>query len=94
METFLNGVQVALIAGALATMICIVRQAFPNLNAEDQEALRRFWTMDMPGRRRDRALDNAWNVHVQNYPRSRKRILFAAFWIAALLSVMAHPLWL
>jgi hypothetical protein len=80
----------------VGTFTSIVRDVWPLLNAENQAALRdsfsgaggiRAW------RRRDRAIDTAWNLHVRSFPKSHKRILFAIFLVVALLSIVAYPVW-
>ena len=96
MEIFFNSISLALLALATLTFVLVVRDAFPLLDSEDQTSLRNYWTgaSDFDTwRKRDRAIKRAWNEHIRNFPKSRKRQLFAALLIAAAISVLSYPLW-
>ena len=96
METFFYSISLALFALAILTFLLVVRDAFPLLDSEDQTSLRNYWTeaSDFDSwRKRDRAIKRSWNEHIRNFPKSRKRRLFAAFLIAAAISVLSYPLW-
>jgi hypothetical protein len=91
----LGVVGLALFVAAILTMVAIIREAFPRLNLDEQASLRRW---NKPGgkvsTRFDNAVRRAWNAHALNFPKSRKRALFATFLISAALSLSAYPLWL
>lgn len=96
MEIFFYSISLALFVLAILTFLLVVRDAFPLLDSEDQTSLRNYWTgaSDFDTwRKRDRAIKHAWNEHIRNFPKSRKRQLFAAFLIAAAISVLSYPLW-
>jgi hypothetical protein len=98
MEILFGSVSLSLFALAILTFGSVVRDTFPFLTSEDQNLIRTFWSWAGPEgfrvfRRRDGAIGHAWNEHVRRFPNSRKRLLFAAFLVAAALSVMGHPLW-
>jgi hypothetical protein len=96
METLFAVISFSLFILAVLTMVLIVRDALPFLNPENQTSLRNYWT-DLgfrAWRGRDRAIGNAWNAHARSFPKSRKRAIFALFFIAGVLSVMGYPLWL
>jgi hypothetical protein len=95
-ETLFNSMSLALFALAILTFVLVIRDAFPFMSPEDQTSLRNYWTgvggFDaLP--KRYRAMKRGWNEHVRRFPKSRKRLLFAAFLIAAAVSVMGYPLW-
>jgi hypothetical protein len=97
METLFYSISLALFVLAILTFVLLIREALPLLDSDDQSSLRSYW--NGPGgfstwRRRDRAVKRAWKEHSQGFPNSRKRYLFAAFLIAAAISLMGHPLWL
>jgi hypothetical protein len=97
MEDFFIGASLSLFLLAIGTMVMIVREALPFLDSEDQTTLRDYWkSMGRFGswRKRDRAIKHAWSKHTESFPKSHKRLLFAAFLIIAALSVMFYPLWL
>ena len=97
MESFFNSIILVLFALAILTFLLVVRDAFPLLDSEDQTSLRNYWTGAFnfdTWRRRDHAIMRAWNEHARSFPKSRKRLLFAAFLIAAAISVIGYPLWL
>jgi hypothetical protein len=89
------GVILALFAAAIAVLVRIVQDVVPYLDEQDRSALR--WTnwfgSVRPGCAQSKALTKAWSQHVQLFPDSRKRVLFACCLLAASLSVMAYPLW-
>jgi len=93
MEMIFNAVSLALFAGAIATFVAIVRQVFGHLDDVDQATLR-AWFRFSSVTSINRAIGNAWKQHVQSFPKSRKRILFATLLVAACLSVMGYPFWL
>jgi hypothetical protein len=93
MEALFNAVSLALLAGAVATFVAIVRQVFEQLDDVDRATLR-AWFRFSSITSINRAIGNAWKQHVQLFPSSRKRILFASLLIAACVSVMGYPLWL
>jgi hypothetical protein len=84
-------VSVALFVAVITTMFSIVHDVFPYLS-EQHRACFRSWTRSFGGNI-NRPLRSAWDEHARRLPNSRKRILFAAFLVAAFLSVMAYPLW-
>ena len=97
METLFNSISAALFVLAILTFVLVIREAFPFLDSEDQTSLRSYWTGRMgfdTWRKRDRAVKRTWSEHAIRFPTSRKRLLFAAFLIAAALSLMGYPLWL
>lgn len=97
METLLLAMSVTLFLLANLTMVLLVRDVFAFLGPEDQSSLRNYWTVSgwiSVWRKRDRAIRNAWNEHVKQFPKSRKRILFGVLLCAAILSMMSYPLWL
>jgi len=82
---------------AIGTMVMVVREALPFLDSEDQTTLRDYWKSTGgfgTWRKRDSAIKHAWSKHAESFPKSHKRLLFAAFLIVAALSVMFYPLWL
>jgi hypothetical protein len=96
METVFYSISVALFVMAILTFVLVIRDAFPLLDSEDQTALHNYWTGAArfdTWRKRDRAIKRAWNEHARRFPKSRKRLLFAAFLIAAAISLMGYPLW-
>ena len=97
METLFYSISIALFVVAILTFVSIIRDALPSLDSDDQTSLRDYW-MGREGfdiwRKRDRAIKRAWSEHAKRFPTSRKRLLFAAFLIAAALSLMGYPLWL
>jgi hypothetical protein len=96
METLFYSISLALFALAILTFISVIRDAFPFLDSEDQISLRSYFTW-APGfntwRTRDRTIKRAWNEHLRRFPKSRKRLLFAVFLVAASISLMGYPLW-
>ena len=96
METLFCSISLALFVLAVLTFVLVIRETFPLLDSEDQTSLRNFWTGEArfdTWRKRDRAIKRAWNEHARSFPKSRKRLLFAAFLIAAAISLMGQPLW-
>jgi uncharacterized membrane protein len=93
MEMLFNAVSLALFAGAIATFVAIVREVVEQLDEVDRATLR-AWFRFSSVTTINRAIANAWRHHVQYFPKSRKRILFASLLVAACLSVMGYPLWL
>ena len=96
MELFFYSISLALFVLAILTFLLIVRDAFPLLDWEDQTSLCNYWAGASEfdtWRKRDRAIQRLWNEHLRNFPKSRKRRLFAAFLIAAAISVLSYPLW-
>jgi hypothetical protein len=98
MEVFFYSLSLALFSLAILTFVVVVREALPLLDSEDQTSLRSYWKSSTEGfdtwRKRGRAIKHAWSEHIRSFPSSRKRLLFAAFLIAAAVSVMFYPLWL
>ena len=97
METLFYSISLALFVLAILTFVLVIRDAFPLLDSEDQTSLRKYWTGEAgfgTWRKRDRAIKRAWNEHARSFPKSRKRLLFAAFLIAAAISLIGYPLWL
>jgi hypothetical protein len=92
-EDLFGAISLCLFLFAIGTMVMIVREARPYLNPQDRDSLRR-WTQTGFATAINRTLTNAWGQHARSFPNSRKRTLFAAFLIAAALSVMFYPLWL
>ena len=96
MDTVFYSMSIALFVLAILTFVLVIRETFPLLDSEDQTSLRGYGTgtegFNM-WRKRDRAIKRAWNEHAGRFPTSRKRFLFAAFLIAAAISLMGHPLW-
>jgi hypothetical protein len=99
MEILFYSVSFALFVLAILAFGLVVRDSFQFLPAEEQNLIRTFGTSSPgpPGfgvlRFRDGALRHAWDEHVQRFPNSRKRLLFAAFLVTAAISVMGYPLW-
>jgi hypothetical protein len=98
METLFNSISLALFVLAILSFGLVVRATFPFLTSENQNLVRTYWSwLGSQGfralRRRDGAIRHAWSEHVQRFPNSRKRLFFAAFIVAAILSVMGYPLW-
>jgi hypothetical protein len=94
MESVFNAVSLVLFAAAAVTFIAMVREVLPHLAAEDRTPLQGAGGSSIRRLRvRDRALARAWKVHVDLFPKSRKRQLFAVLLIAAALSVFGYPLW-
>src|SRR5271166_4696392 len=96
MEILFYSISLALFLSAVLTFVFIIRDAFPSLSSEDQDALRNYWRRSGgfdTWRKRDRAIRRAWSEHAKRFPASRKRILFGSLLIAAAISLMAHPLW-
>jgi hypothetical protein len=97
METLFYSISLALFVLAILTFVLVIRDAFPSLDSEDQTLLRNYWVGTVgfgTWRKRDRAIKRAWSEHAKRFPTSRKRLLFAAFLIAAAISLMGYPLWL
>ena len=98
METLFNSISLVLFVLAILSFGLVVRDTFPFLTSEDQNLVRTYWSWLGPQgfralRRRDGAIRHAWSEHVRRFPNSRKRLFFAAFLVAAILSVMGYPLW-
>lgn len=93
MEILFNAVSLALLAGAIATFIAIVRQVFELLDEVDRASFR-AWFRFSSVTSINRAIVNAWRQHLQSFPKSRKRILFASLLVAAAVSLMGYPFWL
>ena len=91
MQSVFIAASVALFVAVITTMFSIVHDVFPYLS-EQHRACFRSWTRSFGGNI-NRPLRSAWDEHARRLPNSRKRILFAAFLVAAFLSVMAYPLW-
>jgi hypothetical protein len=84
-ETLFYSISLALFVLAILTFVLVIRETFPLLNSEDQISIRSYSTGPErfnAWRKRDRAIKRAWNENA----RSRKRLLFAAFLIAAAVS--------
>lgn len=92
MERLFGVVTIGLFAAALLTFIALAREALPHLPPEDRATLRAFNV----GRRLrefrvwDHAVGRAWDAHIQVFPKSRKRQLFAALLVAAALSFVGY----
>jgi hypothetical protein len=99
MEAVCTVVSVSLLILAVLTMVFIVRDVSPLLNLQDRSSVRSYW-MNEDGWNRWRITDpalslrNAWNLHSDSFPKSRKRTVFASLLIAFALSVMTYPVWL
>lgn len=85
-------ITIALLIGALLLVYSIVRDVFPMLSADDQA----MFVNRRIGRNREtnRALGNVWKIHVEAFPKSRKRWGLGCLLVATFLSVMGYPLWL
>jgi hypothetical protein len=96
MESVFFAVSVSFLLLSFVTIVLIIREVLPSMSLEDQDLLRNYW-MAQTGfrtlRHRDRAIRNAWSEHVRLFPRSRKRMIFASFLIASVISAMGYPLW-
>ena len=97
MEILFATVEISLVLAAILAMTAIVREVLPSLTPEDQDCLRGLLKPWMGRsyrvlRQRDRAIRTAWNQHVQSFPRSRKRTVFALCFVAAVLSPFLLPL--
>lgn len=87
-------VSVSFVLLSLLTIFLIFREVLPAMSQEDQNLLRNYWfTGFRQLRNRDRAIRNAWYEHVRLFPQSRKRVLFASFLIASVVSAMGYSLW-
>jgi hypothetical protein len=97
MEVLFYSISLALFVSAILTFVLLIREALPFLNSEDQTTLRDYWN-SMGGFgawcKRDGVIGRAWSEHARSFPKSRKRLLFTVFLIAAAVSVMFYPLWL
>ena len=93
MEDAFTIVTLSLFVAGLLSMAGIVQEVLPRLNEKDQICLR-GWTDSKNTYGLDGAIRKSWDQHVQRFPKSRKRMLFACLLIAFLLSGMAYPLWL
>jgi hypothetical protein len=93
MEVLFYSISLALFVSAILTFVLLIREALPFLNPEDQTTLRDYWN-SMGGFKRDGVIGRAWSEHARSFPKSRKRLLFTVFLIAAAVSVMFDPLWL
>lgn len=96
MQSVFFAISVSFLLLSLLTIVVIIRDVLPVLSPEDQNLLRNYWMATTGFRRlrhRDRAIRNAWNEHVRLFPHSCKRVLFASFLIASVLSAMGYPLW-
>ncbi len=81
-------------AAAVVTMVTIIRDVCPDLDAADQSSLRSWVRRGFTARISiNRALSHAWNRHVESRPRSYKRLLFAFFFGSAILSVVGLAVW-
>jgi hypothetical protein len=97
METLFYAMPATLFSLAILTFVLVIRDVFSLLDSEEQTLLRNYWKGTggfRIWRKRDRAIKHAWKEHARSFPRSRKRVLFAAFLIAFALSLMGYPLWL
>jgi len=97
METFFASISITLLVLAILTFVLVIRESLPLLDSEDHDSLRNYWVGGWEfnmWRKRDRALQRAWNEHNRQFPVSRKRLLFSAFLIAAATSLMGYPIWL
>lgn len=92
MRIVLLCITLALAVAVFMVMALIIRDVMPWLDEQEQHYFR-HWFTSWGTRRFDRALRNAWNLHVQFFPQSRKRLLLACVFGAALLSVVAYPVW-
>ena len=103
MEGVFEIATLVLAVSIVVSIVGIFCDVLPHLNEDDQIFLRGWFTFH--GRlgmretlsrkvRFDRLLGRAWNQHVQVFPNSRKRIIFAWLVAGSLLSVFAYPLWL
>jgi hypothetical protein len=96
-DALFYSISLALFVLAILTFVLVIREAFPLLDSEDKTSLRNY-SVGTVGfdtwRKRDRAIKRAWNEHARSFPKSRKRLLFTAFLIAAAISVIGYPLWL
>jgi hypothetical protein len=96
MESLFNSISLALFVLAILTFVLVIRDVFPLLSSQDQTSLRNYRTMVWgfdAWRKRNLATKRAWDKHVRRFPKSRKRLLFAAFLIAGAISLMGYPLW-
>ncbi len=82
-----------LLVAVIALMTKIVKEVLPVLSEEDQESLRGF---SGNGRLHgvNRALRNAWDIHVAKYPQSHKRAAAIFLFVVSVLSVMLLPIWM
>jgi hypothetical protein len=92
MRAVFLSITLSLAVAVFVVVASIIRDVMPRLAQEEQEYFRN-WFNSWGTMRFDRALRNAWDLHVQFFPRSRKRTLLACVLTAALLSVVADPIW-
>jgi hypothetical protein len=91
MSTVLLSVALISALAVFGIMTLIVREVLPHLGEDEQIGLR-DWLRNYSTARFDRALRNVWNLHVQFFPKSRKRTLLGCLFTAACISVVAIPL--
>lgn len=91
MQDLADAIAFAFLFLALGTLALIFRDAFGQLNADDQITFR-HWI----GRKlslRNRAVNNIWSAHAEAFPESRKRFLFVFFLIAWVIVGVCYELW-
>ncbi len=94
MEPVFDALTFALFTAAIITYVAIIRDALPHLAVDERNALRTWPTGPIHQLRvTDRAIRNAWKIHTSIYPKSHKRLLFAALLIGAGVSLFGFPLW-
>jgi hypothetical protein len=93
MESVFYVVSFGLLAAAVATFIAIVQEVAPFLSTPDRDLLRAIGSLQSQLRARDYVLNRAWRMHVERFPDSRKRQLFAVLLIGAAMSVFGYTLW-
>lgn len=92
MESVFISVTMAFGVCAILVMASIVRDVMPNLSEEEQSYFR-HWFKKWGTKRFDLAVKKAWDLHLCLFPHSRKRVVLACVFVAALLSVFAYPFW-
>lgn len=86
---------VPLLFAAFLTIVWIVREVFPSMDAKDQ-ALVRAWLSSGFNHYQfpiGSAVGRAWKQHYRLFPESRKHTLFGGLLIAASLSLLVWPIW-
>jgi len=89
-EGVFTATSLVLFGSAFLIFAKIVYEAYPYLDNKSCNLLKSLGGWNFGGD----AIQEAWTQHVSHFPHSRKRAVFAAFLIAAALSVMGYPVWL
>jgi hypothetical protein len=91
MEDLVRIIAFAFLFLAVGTLVLIFRDAFRHLNGGDQITFR-HWIGGKPSLR-TRAVNHIWSTHTQDFPRSRKRLLFVLFLLSFVTTIVGYHLW-